>query len=79
MTPVTRLTPEIRDKYASRRGALSGAVAAAVDQILADFRKDPDGTIRALTKKFDKVDLATCAGTTFITSVETSGARPPGT
>ena len=41
MTPVTRLTPEIRAKYTSRRGALSGGVGAVVDQILADFRKDP--------------------------------------
>lgn len=57
MTPVTRLTPEIRAKYTSRRGALSGGVGTVVDQILADFRKDPDGTIRALTKKFDKADL----------------------
>ena len=57
MTPVTRLTPEIRAKYTSRRGALSGGVGTVVDQILADFQKDPDGTIRALTKKFDKVDL----------------------
>jgi len=60
VTPVTRLTPEIRAKYTSRRGALSGGVGAVVDQILADFRKDPDGTIRALTKKFDKVDLPEC-------------------
>lgn len=57
MTPVTRLTPEIRARYLSRRGALSGSVAETVDHIHADFKKDPDGTIRALTKKFDKVDL----------------------
>ncbi|HZE97272.1 MAG TPA: histidinol dehydrogenase [Planctomycetota bacterium] len=59
MTPVTRLNAEIRARYLSRRGALSGAVRDAVDAIYADFLKDPDGTIRALTKKFDKVDLAT--------------------
>jgi len=59
VTPVTRLNAEIRARYLSRRGALSGAVRDAVDAIYADFLKDPDGTIRALTKKFDKVDLAT--------------------
>jgi len=57
VTPVTRLTPEIRARYLSRKSALAGTVSEAVDQIHADFRKDPDGTIRALTKKFDKVDL----------------------
>lgn len=57
MTPVTRLTPEIRAKYLGRRSALAGGVKEAVDAIHADFRKDPDGTIRALAKKFDKVDL----------------------
>ena len=57
MTPVTRLTAEVRARYSSRRGALAGDVSATTDAILADFRKDPDGTIRALTKKFDKVDL----------------------
>jgi histidinol dehydrogenase len=58
VTPVTRLTPEIRARYLSRKGALAGNVSETVDQIYADFKKDPDGTIRALTKKFDKVDLA---------------------
>ena len=58
MTPVTRLNAETRARYLSRRNALAGGVKDAVDQIYAEFRKDPDGTIRALTKKFDKVDLA---------------------
>jgi len=58
LTPVTRLNAETRARYLSRRNALAGGVKDAVDQIHADFRKDPDGTIRALTKKFDKVDLA---------------------
>lgn len=57
MTPVTRLTPEIRARYLRRRSALSGGVSEAVDRIWSDFQKDPDGTIRALTLKFDKVDL----------------------
>lgn len=57
MTPVTRLNAEARAKYLNRRGALSGDVLKVVDGILADFKKDPDGTIRDLTKKFDKVDL----------------------
>jgi histidinol dehydrogenase len=57
VTPVTRLSAEARAKYLNRRSALSPEVLAAVDAIHADFRKDPDGTIRALTKKFDKVDL----------------------
>ena len=57
MTPVRRLDAEARAKYLSRRGALSADVLSTVDAILADFRKDPDGTIRALTRKFDKVDL----------------------
>jgi histidinol dehydrogenase len=57
VTPVTRLSPEVRSRYTSRKGALSGSVSQVVDQILADFRSDPDGTIRALTKKFDRVDL----------------------
>ena len=57
MTPVTRLTAEARAKYLNRRGALSGEVETSVDAIYADFRKDPDGTIRALTKKFDQADL----------------------
>jgi len=59
VTPVTRLTAEVRARYASRRVALSGDVSATVDGIHADFQKDPDATIRALTKKFDKVDLPT--------------------
>ena len=58
MIPVGRLTPEARARYASRRGALSGAARDAVEKILSDFRKDPDGAIRKLTKKFDKADLA---------------------
>ncbi len=57
MIPATRLTAEARARYTRRRVALSGAVSDAVDAIHADFKKDPDGTIRALTKKFDKVDL----------------------
>jgi histidinol dehydrogenase len=58
VTPVTRLTAEARAKYLSRRGALSGDVEKAVDAIWADFRKDPDGTIRALARKVDKAELA---------------------
>jgi histidinol dehydrogenase len=57
VTPVTRLDAQSRAKYLSRRGALSTEILSTVDGILADFRKDADGTIRALTKKFDKVDL----------------------
>ncbi len=57
MIPVARLTPEARARYTSRRGALAGAVQEGVQKILADFRKDADGTIRKLTKKFDKADL----------------------
>jgi histidinol dehydrogenase len=56
--PVGRLTPEARARYTSRRGALAGPVLETVQKILADFRKDPDGTIRKLTKKFDKAELA---------------------
>jgi len=55
--PVGRLTPEIRARYAARRAALSGPAREAAEKILAEFRKDPDGTIRKLTKKFDKADL----------------------
>jgi histidinol dehydrogenase len=56
--PVARLTPEARARYANRRGSLSGSVTDTVEKILGDFRKDGDGTIRKLTRKFDKADLA---------------------
>ncbi|HLF93152.1 MAG TPA: histidinol dehydrogenase [Planctomycetota bacterium] len=58
MIPVARLTPEARARYVDRRGGLSGAITDTVEKILADFRKDGDGTIRKLTRKFDKADLA---------------------
>ncbi len=58
MIPVARLTPEARARYANRRASLAGNVTDTVEKILADFRKDGDGTIRKLTKKFDKADLA---------------------
>ena len=57
MIPVARLTPEVRARYVGRRVNLSGGVSDTVEKILADFRKDGDGTIRRLTKKYDKVDL----------------------
>ena len=58
MIPVARLTPEARARYANRRASLSGPITESVEKILADFRKDGDGTIRKLTRKFDKADLA---------------------
>ena len=64
MIPVQPLTPEARRRFAGRRGAIEGRVREAVDGILADFRQDPDGTIRALTKKFDGVDLPSSEVTT---------------
>jgi histidinol dehydrogenase len=71
LTPVTRLSAETRARYLSRRNALAGGVKDAVDQIHAEFRKDPDGTIRALTKRFDKVDLAKFE----VTAEEVAGAE----
>jgi histidinol dehydrogenase len=57
MIPVARFTPELRARYVSRRGAVEGPAQAAVEKIRADFLKDPDGTLRKLTQKYDKVDL----------------------
>jgi histidinol dehydrogenase len=71
LTPVTRLNAETRARYLSRRNALAGGVKDTVDQIHAEFRKDPDGTIRSLTKKFDKVDLAKFE----VTAEEVAGAE----
>lgn len=51
------LTAEARERFVGRRGTLAGTVGDAVEKILRDFRKDPDGTIRALTKKFDKANV----------------------
>ena len=53
MIPVVRLTPETRTRYVARRGVIEGRVRETVEEILQEFRKDPDGTIRNLTKKFD--------------------------
>jgi histidinol dehydrogenase len=52
-----RLTAETRARFLSRRGGLEGPVRDTVEKILQDFRKDADGTIRKLARKFDKVDL----------------------
>jgi histidinol dehydrogenase len=41
----------------NRRASLEAEVRDAVERIWKDFSKDPDGTIRALAKKFDKVEL----------------------
>lgn len=64
MIPVLPLTPEARRRFAGRRGDIEGRVREAVDGILGDFRKDPDGTIRALTKQFDGCDLPSSEVTT---------------
>ncbi len=58
MIPVQGLTPELRARFVGRRGAIEGGVREAVEKIRRDFAKDPDGTIRKLTKRFDKADLA---------------------
>jgi histidinol dehydrogenase len=55
--PVQALTPELRARFVGRRGAHEDRVRSAVDAVWADFRKDPDGAIRALAKRFDKADL----------------------
>ncbi len=57
MIPVQRLTPELRSRLAGRRGAMEQRVRAAVDDVEREFRKDPDGAIRALAKRFDRCDL----------------------
>jgi len=58
--PGHELTPEIRAKYVSRRGALSGVVGTVVDQILADFRKIRRHDPRA-DEEVRQVDLANFA------------------
>jgi histidinol dehydrogenase len=55
--PVRRLDPSIRAALTGRRGAMEERVRAAVDEVEALFRKDPDGAIRSLAKRFDKADL----------------------
>ncbi len=57
MIRVERLTPEARARLVSRRGALEGPARDAARKILRDFRKDPDGTLFALAKKYDGADL----------------------
>jgi histidinol dehydrogenase len=56
--PVARLTAETRSRHVARRGMIEGQVRETVEEILQEFRKDPDGTLRKLTKKFDKADLS---------------------
>ena len=46
MIPVSRRTPETRSRYVARRGVVEGRVRETVEEILREFRKDPDGTIR---------------------------------
>lgn len=57
MIPVQPLTPELRARFLGRRAAIEGDVREAVERIRKDFLRDPEGTIRKLTKKFDKADL----------------------
>ncbi len=57
MIAVTALTDKVRARYAGRRGGIEGRVRDTVARILADFRKDRDGTLRKLAKKFDGCDL----------------------
>ena len=58
MSGVAKLTAEARARLVGRRGAMELRVRDAVDAIEGDFRKDPDGTLKALAKRFDGVDLA---------------------
>jgi histidinol dehydrogenase len=58
LIPVSRLNAEARTRFLGRRGAIEGGVREAVEGILAEFRKDPDGTLRSLAKRFDQADLA---------------------
>jgi histidinol dehydrogenase len=55
--PVARLVPETWARFVGRRKRIEGGAAQAAEAVLADFRKDPDGTLRALAKRFDKADL----------------------
>ena len=57
MIPVRRLTPETRAGLVGRRSAMEDKVRAAVDAVWEEFRKDPDGAIRSLAKRFDGADL----------------------
>ncbi len=57
MIPVTRLTPDVRARFIGRRGGVEGPAREAVERILEQFRRDGDGTLRALAKQFDKADL----------------------
>ncbi|HXG59965.1 MAG TPA: histidinol dehydrogenase [Planctomycetota bacterium] len=57
MIPVSPLTPEIRRRYLSRRGAIEGAVRESVEAIRERVRREGDAALRALTRKFDGPDL----------------------
>lgn len=52
-----RLTPEARARLVHRRTSLEGPALEAAGNILEDFRKDPDGTLLGLAKRFDRADL----------------------
>lgn len=52
-----RLTAEARERLVRRRASLEGPALEAARRILEDFRKDPDGTLLSLAKRFDRADL----------------------
>jgi histidinol dehydrogenase len=55
--PVAPLTPEVRERYLSRRGAIEGAVRQSVEAIRERVRREGDAALRALTREFDGPDL----------------------
>ena len=52
-----RLTPGARQRLVSRRTSLETPAVEAARKIQEDFRKDPDGTLLSLAKRFDRADL----------------------
>ena len=75
MIPVERLTPKTRVRFLKREGTIEGRVRESAENILQDFRKDPDGTLRKLTKKYDGVDLQEIQVSPQ--EIDTAGKRVP--
>ena len=75
MIPVEPLTPETGGRLLKREGGITGRVRESAERILKDFRTDPDGTLRKLTKKYDGVDLQEIQ--VSIEEIDAAGKRTP--